>query len=136
MPTQPHPLFLTNYHTSMTNTTAHLSRMSQIQIQANLTFTLLLTLKMTAAKAVKTSVISTNSLSQDYTNLDDQLPQTCQLSDYCLTSQQITVWCLFLCIVNKLLSLVIKNHHFLFNGTVYKDAAVFSVTRPILQNGF
>ena len=32
---------------------------------------------MTAAKAVKTSVTSTNSLSQDYTNLDDQLPQTC-----------------------------------------------------------
>ena len=36
-----------------------------------------LTLKMTAAKAVETSVTSTNSLSQDYTNLDDQLPQTC-----------------------------------------------------------
>ena len=32
---------------------------------------------MTAAKAVETSVSSTNSLSQDYTNLDDQLPQTC-----------------------------------------------------------
>ena len=48
----------------------------QIQIQVNLTFTLLLTLKMTAAKAVEMSVTSTNSLSQDYTNLDDQLPQT------------------------------------------------------------
>ena len=34
---------------------------------------------MTAAKAVETSVTSTNSLSQDYTNLDDQLPQTCQV---------------------------------------------------------
>ena len=32
---------------------------------------------MTAAKAVETSVISTNSLSQGYTNLDDRLPQTC-----------------------------------------------------------
>ena len=32
--------------------------------QANLTFTLLFTLKMTAAKAVETSVTSTNSLSQ------------------------------------------------------------------------
>ena len=32
---------------------------------------------MTAAKAVEMSVTSTNSLSQDYTNLDDQLPQTC-----------------------------------------------------------
>ena len=46
----------------MTNTTANLSRTSQIQIQANLVFTLLLTLEMTAAKAVETSVISTNSL--------------------------------------------------------------------------
>ena len=36
-----------------------------------------LTLKMTAAKAVETSVTSTSSLSQDYTNLDDQLPLTC-----------------------------------------------------------
>ena len=36
----------------------------------------LLTLKMTAAKAVETSVTSTNSLSEDYTNLDDQFPQT------------------------------------------------------------
>ena len=34
-------------------------------------------MKMTAAKAVETSVTSTNSLSQDYINLDDQLPQTC-----------------------------------------------------------
>ena len=34
-------------------------------------------LKMTAAKAIETSVNSTNSLSRDYTNLDDQLPQTC-----------------------------------------------------------
>ena len=34
---------------------------------------------MTAAKAVKTSVTSTNSLSQDYTNLDNQLPQTCHV---------------------------------------------------------
>ena len=42
-----------------------------IRIQANLTFTLLLTLKMTAAKAVETSVTSTKSLSQDYSNLDD-----------------------------------------------------------------
>ena len=41
----------------------------EIQIQANLTFTLLLTLKMTATKAVEMSVTSTNSLSQDYTNL-------------------------------------------------------------------
>ena len=32
---------------------------------------------MTAAKAVETSVTSTNSLSQDYTDLDDQLRQTC-----------------------------------------------------------
>ena len=32
---------------------------------------------MTVAKAVETSVTSTSSLSQDYTNLDDQLPQTC-----------------------------------------------------------
>ena len=40
-------------------------------------FFFFLTLKMTAAKAVETSVTSTNSLSQDYTNLDDQLPQTC-----------------------------------------------------------
>ena len=37
----------------------------------------LLTLKMTAAQAVETSVTSTNSLSQGYNNLDDQLPQTC-----------------------------------------------------------
>ena len=41
-------------------------------------FTLLLTPKMTAAKAVETSVTSTNSLSEVYTNLDDQLPQICQ----------------------------------------------------------
>ena len=67
---------ISNYHTSMTHTTAYLLHTNQIQIQANLTFTLLLTLKMTAAKAVETSVTSTNSLSQDYTNLDDQLPQT------------------------------------------------------------
>ena len=41
---------------------------------ANLTFTLHLTLKMTTAKGVETSVTSTNtnSPSQDYTNLDDQ----------------------------------------------------------------
>ena len=32
---------------------------------------------VTAAKAVETSVTSTNSLFQDYTNLDDQFPQTC-----------------------------------------------------------
>ena len=32
---------------------------------------------MTAAKVVETSVTSTNRLSQDYTNLDDQFPQTC-----------------------------------------------------------
>ena len=32
----------------------------------------------TAAKAVETLVTSTNGLSQDYTNLNDQLPQTCQ----------------------------------------------------------
>ena len=36
-------------------------------------------MKMTAAKAVETSVTSTNNLSQDYTNLDDQFPQTCQI---------------------------------------------------------
>ena len=59
----------------ITNTSP--TRTNQIQIQANLTFTLLLTMKMTAAKAVETSVTSTNSLSQDYINLDDQLPQTC-----------------------------------------------------------
>ena len=46
-------------------------------MQANLTFTLLLTLKMTATKAVETSVTSTNSLSQDYTNLGNRLPQKC-----------------------------------------------------------
>ena len=48
---------------------------------ANLTFALHLTLKMTTAKGVETSVnttnTNTNSPSQDYTNLDDQLPQTC-----------------------------------------------------------
>ena len=60
----------------MTHTTAHLLRTNQVQILANLTFTLLLTLKMTAAKAVETSVTYTNSPSQDYTNLDNQLPQT------------------------------------------------------------
>ena len=32
--------------------------------------TLHLTLRMTAAEAVETSVTTTNSLSQDYTNLD------------------------------------------------------------------
>ena len=53
-------------------------------VQANLTFTFLLTLKMTPAKAVEMSVTSTNSLSQDYTNLDDQLPQTCHTSDVTL----------------------------------------------------
>ena len=31
---------------------------------------------MTAAEAVETSVTSTNSLSQDYTNLDDHFSQT------------------------------------------------------------
>ena len=41
-------------------------------------FTHLLILKMTASRAVETSVTSNNSLSQDYTNLDDQLSQTCQ----------------------------------------------------------
>ena len=55
-------------------------------IQANLTFTLLLTLRMTAAKAVETSVTSTKSLSQDYTNLDDQLPQICQEHEYFYSS--------------------------------------------------
>ena len=38
---------------------------------------------MTAAKAVKTSVASTNSLSQDYTNLVDQFPQTCHMKLLC-----------------------------------------------------
>ena len=47
---------------------------------AAIILTLKMTLKMTAAKAVETSVTSTNSLSQDYTNLDDQLPQTCHNS--------------------------------------------------------
>ena len=65
----------------MTHMTTHLWHMNQMQIHANLTFTHILTRKMTAAKAVgtlvKMSVISTNSLSQDYTNLDDQLPQMC-----------------------------------------------------------
>ena len=42
---------------------------------------------MTATKAVKTSVTSTNSLSQDYTNLDDQLPQTCQVFKSSIGSQ-------------------------------------------------
>ena len=62
--------------------------LNHIQIQANLTFTLLLTLKMTAAKAVETSVTSTNSLSQDYTNLDDQLSQTCHGILYSLLGRQ------------------------------------------------
>ena len=31
---------------------------------------------MTAAKAVETEVTSTNSLSRDYTNLDDRISQT------------------------------------------------------------
>ena len=35
-----------------------------------------LTLKMTAAEAVETSVITINSLSQDFTNLDDRPSQT------------------------------------------------------------
>ena len=35
-----------------------------------------LTLKMTTAEAVKTSVTTINSLSQDFTNLDDQPSQT------------------------------------------------------------
>ena len=38
---------------------------------------------MTAAKAVEVSVTSTNSLSQDYTNLDDQLPNMSAM--YCST---------------------------------------------------
>ena len=37
---------------------------------------------MTAAKAVEMSITSTNSLSQDYTDLDDQLLQTCQYMYY------------------------------------------------------
>lgn len=32
---------------------------------------------MTGTEAVETSVAITNSLSQDYTNLDEQRPQTC-----------------------------------------------------------
>ena len=43
---------------------------------ANLTVTPHLTLKMTAAEAVETSVTTINSLSQDFTNLDDQPSQT------------------------------------------------------------
>ena len=35
-----------------------------------------LTVKMTAAEAVETSVTTTNSLSQDYANLDDHISQT------------------------------------------------------------
>ena len=65
--------------------------MLQIQIQANLTFTLLLTLNVTAAKAVETSATSTNSLSQDYTDLDDQLPQTCH--DFSSQKKIIAIFC-------------------------------------------
>ena len=35
-----------------------------------------MTLKMTVAEAVETSVSITNSLSQDHTNLDDHISQT------------------------------------------------------------
>ena len=46
--------------------------------QANLKDTLHLTLRITATEAVEPSVITTciNSLSQDYTNLDDHISQT------------------------------------------------------------
>ena len=49
-------------------------------INANLTVTPHLTLKMTAAEAVETSVTTINSLSQDLTNLDDQPSQTLNTS--------------------------------------------------------
>ena len=38
--------------------------------------TLLSTLRMAAAEAVETSVSTINSLSQDYTNLNDHISQT------------------------------------------------------------
>ena len=52
-------------------TTAHPWR-NEPDINANLTVTPHLTLKMTAAEAVETSVTTINSFSQDFTNLDDQ----------------------------------------------------------------
>ena len=56
-------------------TTAHPSR-NEPDINANLTVTPHLTLKMTDAEVVKTSVTAINSLSEDFTNLDDQPSQT------------------------------------------------------------
>ena len=45
-------------------------------INANLTVTPHLTLKMTTAEAIEPSVTTIYSLSQDFTNLDDQPSQT------------------------------------------------------------
>ena len=56
-------------------TTAHPWR-NEPDINANLTVTPHSTLKMTATEAVETSVTTINSLSQDFTNLDDHPSQT------------------------------------------------------------
>ena len=50
--------------------------------RANLMDTLRLTLKMTTAEDVEMSVTATNSFSQDYTNLDAHISQTCCKSKY------------------------------------------------------
>ena len=49
-----------------------------LQVTPHLTLTVNphVTLKMTAAEAIETSVTTINSLSQDFTNLDDQPSQT------------------------------------------------------------
>ena len=58
------------------NNSPSMTLINEPDINANLTVTPHLTLKMTAAEAVETSVTTTNSLSQDFTNLDDQPSQT------------------------------------------------------------
>ena len=58
--------------------TKKLKAETRLTVTPHLTLTVTphLTLKMTAAEAVETSVTTINSLSQDFTNLDDQPSQT------------------------------------------------------------
>ena len=70
----------------MCGVTKKLKEENVLQVTPHLTLTATphLTLKMTAAEAVETSVTTINSLSQDFTNLDDQPSRLLYMSSVCL----------------------------------------------------
>ena len=89
----------------VTERTRHINRWTW-----RILFTWHLTLRMTTAEAVETSVTSTNinNLSQDYTNLDDHFPQTTKDSiiKYVIHSQYTTILpstCMSYCISTTLI---------------------------------